>query len=130
MWGLPYRAATQFNVASLKPPRLKAMIADSNDPDMYRDVVFQGGIYYRDYRESWFFNNVAGKPLRCQDQPFVDIVSIFHANRFADPRVYGPIATDPATGAQLPTGQVTADLSQITIPVWSIERQDIWPIHV
>jgi len=25
---------------------------------------------------------------------------------------------------------VSADLSQITIPVWSIERQDIWPIHV
>jgi putative CocE/NonD family hydrolase len=130
MWGQSFSASIQFNVASLQPPHLKAMMPTSNDPDQYRDIVFQGGLYYRDYRESWFYGNVAARTLRCLDQPFVDIVSIFRTNPFADPRVYGPITVDPDTGRFLPTGQVSADLSRITIPIWSVERQDIWPIHV
>jgi hypothetical protein len=130
LWGQSFSASIQFNVASLQPPHLKAMIPTSNDPDQYRDIVFQGGIYYRDYRESWFYGNVAARTLRCLDQPYVDIISIFRANPFDDPRVYGPIRFDPGTGRFLPIGQVSADLSRITIPMWSVERQDVWPIHV
>lgn len=130
MWGLSNSASLQMNVASLQPPSLKAMISNSNDPDQYRDIVFPGGIYHRDYRESWFAGSVAGPSLRCMDQPYVDIVSTFRNNRFQDAKVYGPIATDPVTNEQLPTGQVTADLSKINIPVWSIHRQDIWPVHM
>ena len=104
MWGISFTAASQLTVASLQPPHLKAIVPHSGDIDQYRDIVYQGGLYYKDYRENWFNERVAGPAMRCQDQPFTNIIDIFHKNRFADPKVYGPYTKDPSTGQQLPIG--------------------------
>jgi predicted acyl esterase len=130
MWGVSFTAASQLPVASLNPPHLTAIIPDSSDIDQYRDIVFQGGIYYKDYREGWFKNLVAARSLRCHDQPFVDIISLFHENRFDDPRVYGPYSHDPVTGETLPIGPVSPDPAKLTVPMWPHMRQDLWPIHI
>src|SRR5258708_1259232 len=120
----------QLPVASLNPPHLKALVPDSGDIDQYRDIVFQGGIYYKDYRENWFRNNVAGPALRCHNQPFVDIIRLFHENRFDDPLVYGPYWHEAVTGQPLPIGPVSPDPEKLTIPIWAHMRQDLWPIHI
>jgi predicted acyl esterase len=130
MWGVSFTAASSLPVASLQPPHLKAVIPHSADIDQYRDIVFQGGLYYKDYRENWFKNSVAGSAMRCLNQPFTDIVEIFHQNPFSDPRVYGPYTRDARTGEQLPIGPVSPDPAKLTLPMWSHMRQDVWPIHI
>lgn len=42
--GVSYLAVTQWWVASLNPPHLKAMIPWEGLNDMYREVAFHGGI--------------------------------------------------------------------------------------
>lgn len=130
LWGISFTAASQLPVASLNPPHLKAIIPHSPDLDQYRDIVFQGGLYYIDYRENWFKNSVAGRHMRCLDQPFTDIVDLFRKNPFDDPRVYGPYRKDPQTGEQLPLGPVSPDPLKLRVPMWVHMRQDIWPIHI
>ena len=130
MWGLSFSASTQLPVASLQPPHLKAIIPHSGDLDQYRDIVYQGGLYYKDYRENWFRDRVAGSAMRCLDQPFTSIIDIFKQNPFDDPRVYGPYAKDPKTGEQLPIGPVSPNPAKLTLPMWSHMRQDVWPIHI
>lgn len=130
MWGISFTAASQLPVASLQPPHLKALIPHSADIDQYRDIVYQGGLYYVDYRENWFKNSVAGPHMRCLDQPFTNIVEIFRQNPFDDPRVYGPYVKDASTGQPLPLGPVSPDPSKLTLPMWAHMRQDVWPIHV
>lgn len=130
IWGISFSAASALPAASMRPPHLKAVIPHSADIDQYRDIVFQGGLYYIDYRENWFKGRVASRELRCLDQPFTNIVELFHQNPFADPRVYGPLAKDPATGQQLPIGPVSPDPAKLTLPIWSHMRQDVWPIHI
>ena len=130
MWGISNTAANQLPAASLQPPHLKAIIPHSGDIDQYRDIVFQGGLYYEEYRENWFRNSVAGSRMRCLDQPYDDIVSIFRASRFDDPLVYGPYSRDPSTGDRQPIRPVSPDPSKLTLPMWSHSRQDMWPIHI
>ena len=130
MWGISNTAANQLPAASLQPPHLKAIIPHSGDIDQYRDIVFQGGLYFEGYREPWFYERVAGEGLRCLDQPYDNIVEIFRGNRFDDPRVYGPYSKDPESGKRLPIGPVSPDPTKLTVPLWSHSRQDIWPIHI
>ena len=130
MWGISNTAVNQLPAATLQPPHLKALIPHSGDIDQYRDIVFQGGIYYQGYREPWFNSRVAGEELRCLDQPYEDIIDIFRENRFDDPRVYGFLGTDPDTGETLPIGPASPDPSLITQPLFSHSRQDLWPIHI
>ena len=130
MWGISNTAVNQLPAATLQPPHLKALIPHSGDIDQYRDIVFQGGLYYQGYREPWFHSRVAGEELRCLDQPYADIIDIFRENRFDDPRVYGFLGTDPDSGELLPIGPASPDPSKITQPLWSHSRQDMWPIHI
>ena len=44
-YGISYYAMTQWLVASLKPPSLKAMIPWEGAADMYRDFAYHGGIF-------------------------------------------------------------------------------------
>lgn len=106
-WGASYFGVNQFSMAQLKPPSLKAMISSAGDSDQYREILFHGGIYNEEYRDSWFTRAVL--PNRCLNQKSVDIIDIFHKNQFYDPAVYGSY-DDKATG------QMSADLSKVTVP--------------
>jgi predicted acyl esterase len=64
--GVSYFAMTQWLVAGLKPPSLKAMIPWEGAADMYRDLGYHGGIFSFGFVVNWYNNHMAhhllGKP--------------------------------------------------------------------
>ncbi len=64
--GISYFAMTQWLVAGLKPPSLKAMIPWEGAADMYRDFGYHGGIFSFQFVVNWYSNHMAhhllGKP--------------------------------------------------------------------
>jgi uncharacterized protein len=64
--GVSYFAMTQWLVAGLKPPSLKAMIPWEGAADMYRDFAYHGGIFSFGFVVNWYNNHMAhhllGKP--------------------------------------------------------------------
>jgi predicted acyl esterase len=57
--GISYFAMTQWLVANLKPPSLKAMIPWEGAADMYRDFAFHGGIFCMGFAANWYNNHTA-----------------------------------------------------------------------
>jgi putative CocE/NonD family hydrolase len=57
--GISYHAATQWKVASLKPPSLKAMIPWEGYADVYRDSVYHGGIFQLYFLSTWYATQMA-----------------------------------------------------------------------
>ena len=57
--GISYYAMTQWLVASLKPPSLKAMIPWEGAADMYRDFGYHGGIFSFGFAANWWNNHMA-----------------------------------------------------------------------
>ena len=64
--GVSYFAMTQWLVAGLNPPSLKAMIPWEGAADMYRDFGYHGGIFSFGFVVNWYNNHMAhhllGKP--------------------------------------------------------------------
>ena len=64
--GISYYSITQWNVASLQPPHLTAMIPWEGASDMYRDVMRHGGILNNGFFDCWYYRQVvsvqAGNP--------------------------------------------------------------------
>jgi uncharacterized protein len=61
--GISYFAMTQWLVANLQPPSLKAMIPWEGAADMYRDFAFHGGIFSFGFAVNWFHNQMANHLL-------------------------------------------------------------------
>lgn len=57
--GVSYFAMTQWLVAGLKPPSLKAMIPWEGAADMYRDFAYHGGIFSFTFVVNWYNNHMA-----------------------------------------------------------------------
>ena len=72
--GISYYAMTQWLVASLKPPSLKAMIPWEGAADMYRDFAYHGGIFCFGFVSNWYHNHMAhhllGKPQQRNPDTF------------------------------------------------------------
>jgi predicted acyl esterase len=84
-WGASYYSTTQFNVASLQPPSLKAMIPVCGGSFAYRDSVYSyGGIYNR-------FNFIPKNS--CGEWQGKDWISLALKNPFEAPALYGPKGT-------------------------------------
>lgn len=66
--GVSYLAVTQWWVASLNPPHLKAMIPWEGLNDMYREVAFHGGIQDTGFYRFW----VQGIFARWTDNPNIE----------------------------------------------------------
>ena len=89
LFGGSYHATVQWNVASLRPPSLRALIPWSGDGDPYRELSHPGGIFIRGYRETWVRDLV--KPSQCEAEPaMVDIVERMASHPFDEPEHYGP----------------------------------------
>jgi predicted acyl esterase len=69
--GISYFAMTQWLVANLKPPSLKAMIPWEGAADMYRDLAYHGGIFCLGFIGNWYNNHMAHHMLgrRAQESP-------------------------------------------------------------
>jgi predicted acyl esterase len=81
--GNSYAAITQFPVAALQPPALKAMIPYACDVDGYRETIYQGGIYSRPYRE-WWWENMVGSARPNGEGPMLDFLGDLAAHPFDD----------------------------------------------
>jgi len=72
--GISYYAMTQWLVANLKPPSLKAMIPWEGAADMYRDFAYHGGIFCFGFVANWYNNHMAhhllGKPQQHNPDTF------------------------------------------------------------
>ena len=72
--GISYFAMTQWLVANLKPPSLKAMIPWEGAADMYRDFAYHGGIFCFGFVSNWYHNHMAhhllGKPQQHNPDTF------------------------------------------------------------
>ena len=69
--GISYFAMTQWLVANLRPPSLKAIIPWEGAADMYRDFAYHGGIFCFGFVSNWYNNHMAHHLLgrRTQDSP-------------------------------------------------------------
>jgi hypothetical protein len=70
--GISYFAMTQWLVANLKPPSLKAMIPWEGAADMYRDFAYHGGIFCLGFVANWYNNHMAHHLLGRRDNPSPD----------------------------------------------------------
>ena len=57
--GISWFAITQWHVANLKPPSLKAMIPWEGAADRYRDARFHGGLFCQNYTQAWHTTHLA-----------------------------------------------------------------------
>ena len=73
--GISYFAMTQWLVANLKPPSLKAMIPWEGAADMYRDFAYHGGIFCFGFISNWYNNHMAHHLLGRREQTSPDAFS-------------------------------------------------------
>jgi predicted acyl esterase len=57
--GISFFARTQWWVANLKPPSLKAIIPWEGAADQYRDILYHGGIFSSGFICGWFTTHMA-----------------------------------------------------------------------
>ena len=72
--GISYHANSQWRVAGLQPPSLKAIIPWEGRADLYRDQTFHGGIYAMGFLHTWVATNMAhhlmGRPRTTNPDAF------------------------------------------------------------
>ena len=72
--GISYHANSQWRVANLQPPSLKAIIPWEGRADLYRDQTFHGGIFAMGFLHTWIATNMAhhlmGKPRNYNPDAF------------------------------------------------------------
>jgi predicted acyl esterase len=73
--GISYFAMTQWLVANLRPPSLKAIIPWEGAADMYRDFAYHGGIFCFGFVSNWYNNHMAHHLLGRREQPSPDAFS-------------------------------------------------------
>lgn len=73
--GISYFAMTQWLVANLRPPSLKAMIPWEGAADMYRDFAYHGGIFCFGFVSNWYNNHMAHHLLGRREQASPDAFS-------------------------------------------------------
>ena len=117
LWGMSYLAMTQHNVASLRPPHLKAMIALGTDADIYNEALYGGGLFGAGFW-NWWWKIWSGKN-HCGERRETDWMARALATPFNDPAAYGPRGTI----------FMSPDLSQATAPVWIVGPQTGVTIH-
>ena len=117
LWGMSYLAMTQHNVASLRPPHLKAMIALGTDADPYNETVYNGGIFGSGFW-NWWWKSWSGKNF-CGKRRETDWMARVLATPFNDPAAYGP------------RGSIfmRPELEKATAPVWIVGPQTGAAIH-
>ncbi len=59
MTGISYYAMSQWRVAALAPPPLKAFVPWSGSADVYREFVYRGGLMAHDFFAQWYTRLVA-----------------------------------------------------------------------
>jgi len=68
--GVSYYAMSQWRVAAMAPPSLKAIVPASGSADIYREFIYRGGMFLHDFFVQWYTRLVGdhfhGKALHDQ----------------------------------------------------------------
>ncbi|MCC2095999.1 MAG: CocE/NonD family hydrolase [Hyphomicrobiales bacterium] len=119
--GISYYAMSQWRVAALCPPSLKAFVPWSGSADVYREFVYRGGMMAHDFFVQWYSRLVADH---------------FHGKAKHAPAAYGEedavrlFVMNDLDGAFWDTRR--PDATQITIPFLSASSWHSWkgPGHI
>ncbi|MDQ2848379.1 MAG: CocE/NonD family hydrolase [Actinomycetota bacterium] len=117
LWGMSYLAITQHAVASLQPPRLKAMIALGTDADLYNEAIYGGGLFGEGFW-TWWKATMAGHNYSGERRE-TDWLARMLATPFNDPAAYG------VNGSIF----MRPELEKATAPVWIVGPQTGVVIH-
>ncbi len=117
LWGMSYLAMTQHNVASLRPPHLKAMIAMGTDADIYNEALYGGGLFGEGFW-NWWWKVWSGNNF-CGERRETDWMARVLATPFNDPAAYGPAGSI----------FMRPEVEQATAPVWIVGPQTGAVIH-
>ncbi len=89
--GVSYYSATQFAVAARRPPHLAAIIPWEVGPDLYRDLVRNGGILDNGFMDFWFEfwvlsnqHGLGSTPNEELQDMFVDFRELIRSHEFFD----------------------------------------------
>ncbi|KAL4733874.1 Alpha/Beta hydrolase protein [Aspergillus similis] len=88
LYGGSYNAVTAWNVASLSPPSLRAIIPFAGDIDLYRELLYPGGLEMVGFLETWLEGNV--KAVQGREPETVDVLRRVKQHPFDEPEHYGP----------------------------------------
>jgi uncharacterized protein len=111
LYGSSYTGTTQWNVASLQPPSLKAMMPWAADGDGYRELAYPGGILAEGYRRNWWTMVTSASPASAHS----DFYDFLEQHPFDDPAAYGP------------AGQIGgADYQRVTVPALVAVSQGLY----
>ena len=119
--GVSYYAITQWNVASLRPPSLTAIVPWEGWADLYRDSVFHGGLLNQNFYGRWW-TDVVGKQLL--EATRADNSAAFDENlmwNFMTHHTDGPWWDEVKSRAQF---------DQIEVPLYSSGNWGGWNHHL
>ena len=117
LWGMSYYAMSQHNVASLRPPHLKAMIAMGTDADSYNEYLYGGGLFSEGFWTWWW--KLLTRDNSCGPRRETDWMARLRSHPFNDPAVYGPTAAT----------FMSPELERATAPVWIVGPQTGAVLH-
>ncbi len=109
--GVSYYAVTQWNVASLKPPHLAAIIPWEGFVDQYRDWAYRGGLFSQTRVMRWW-TDVTGKQL-------LEHTRIDNAAAYDENYVYN-MMVNYLDGPWWGQVKSRAQLDQISVPFFSV----------
>jgi putative CocE/NonD family hydrolase len=115
--GVSYYAVTQWNVASLQPPHLTAMMPWAGFGDAYRDGMFEGGIFNKGHLGDWWLD-VMGKQLL--EHTRADNVGAFNENLLYE------YMTHYLDGPWWNTVKANAQVDKIAVPFYSAGNWNGW----
>ncbi|MFG3133215.1 CocE/NonD family hydrolase [Streptomyces tendae] len=118
LWGMSYLAMTQHNVASLRPPHLKAMIALGTDSDLYNEALYGGGLFGEGFWD-WWWKTWSGGNFCGEERPETDWMARVRATPFNDPAAYGPHGSI----------FMIPEIEKATAPAWIVGPQTGATIH-
>ena len=119
--GVSYYAITQWNVASLQPPSLTTIVPWEGWADLYRDSVFQGGVFDQGFYGRWW-TDVVGKQL----------LESTRANNSAamDENLLWNFMTHQLDGPWWDEVKSRAQFDRITVPFYSSGNWGGWNHHL
>ena len=119
--GVSYYALTQWTVASLQPPHLTTIVPWEGWADLYRDNVFQGGIFNEGFYGGWWLD-VMGKQL-------LDVTRNDNPAAMNENLLYNYM-THPLDSPYWDNVKGRAQMDKLTLPIFSAGNWQGWNHHL
>ncbi len=119
--GVSYYALTQWIVASLQPPHLTTIVPWEGWADLYRDNVFQGGIFNEGFYGGWWLD-VMGKQL-------LDVTRKDNPGAMNENLLFNYM-THPLDSPYWDNVKARAQMDKLTLPFFSAGNWQGWNHHL